>query len=85
MKKSLIALLLLFLSACKKNAIQVIHTDFNNIKLELLFEKDGCKMYRFYDDHYVYWSDCSGRVESQYQESSGKGNLSTGTVTAITD
>lgn len=42
-------------------------------QIELLFEKDGCKMYRFYDGHYIYWSDCSGNVSYQYK--SGKNNV----------
>ena len=46
-------------------------------KLELLFEQNGCKMYRFHDNgRYVYWSDCQGKTELEYKESNGKTNSS---------
>ena len=42
-------------------------------KLELLFEQNGCKMYRFYDGgHWVHWSDCQGKTEREYKKSNGK-------------
>ncbi len=66
---STIALLSLAFS-CREEAIKTETTDVNGIKLELLFEKDGCKVYRFYDGRYIYWSDCSGRTEYNYR--SGK-------------
>jgi len=50
-------------SSCVSDPIKTEVTQSNNIKLELLFEKNGCKMYRFKDERYVYWSDCSGRTE----------------------
>lgn len=32
-------------------------------KVEYLFEHDGCKIYRFYDNRsYVYFSNCTGNV-----------------------
>lgn len=46
-------------------------------KLELLFEQNGCKMYRFHDNgRYVYWSDCQGKTEIEHKESNGKTNSS---------
>lgn len=33
-----------------------------NYKVELLFENDGCKVYRFYDGRYIYYTDCSGKT-----------------------
>ena len=42
------------------------------VKIELLFEYEGCKMYRFRDGlRIVYWSDCRGTTEYSYQ-SGGK-------------
>lgn len=66
------ALALLSLAfSCNQQAIKTETTEVNGIKLELLFEKEGCKVYRFYDGmYYVYWSDCSGRTE--YSHKSGK-------------
>lgn len=45
-----------------------------DFKIEFLFEKDGCKMYRFKDGgRYIYWSNCDGRTEYSYFQSYGKG------------
>jgi len=44
----------------------------NECTIEFLFEHNGCKMYRFYDSgKYVYWSDCQGKVQSDYTTRSG--------------
>lgn len=44
--------------------------------VELLFEKNGCKMYRFWDggSRVVYWADCSGKTEYRKVSISGKTN-----------
>lgn len=56
------------INSCAETAIKSEVTSGNGIKLELLFEKDGCKVYRFYDAGYlIYWSDCSGRIEYDYR------------------
>lgn len=34
------------------------------IKVELLFEKDGCKVYRFNDGNDHYYTDCRGQTMS---------------------
>lgn len=63
----------IILSSCNKAAQETTPTTNSAIKVDLLFEKDGCKIYRFNDaGHNVYWSDCRGKVESVYNESSGK-------------
>lgn len=73
--KTIVVVILLsaFFIGCdeKGRAIdQVQNGDFN---LEFLFEKNGCKMYRFLDGgRYVYWSDCQGKVQSDYTTRSGK-------------
>ena len=69
MKKSFIILTLL-LTSCKGEAISTEKKA--NYQLEFLFEKDGCKMYRFYDGRYIYWTDCSGKTQYQYSTPSGK-------------
>lgn len=39
-------------------------TSNQEIEVTLLFEKDGCKVYRFIDGgRSVYWTDCRGKVE----------------------
>lgn len=70
--------LLSLVFSCHQDPIKTESTEVNGIKLELLFEKDGCKVYRFYDGRYIYWSDCSGRIEHNYR--SGKTNYKQQTI-----
>ena len=66
-------LAVVLLSGCLKEGQQTEQTTNGEFKVELLFEKDGCKIYRFTDGgHAVYWTNCRGKVESVYQQSSGK-------------
>lgn len=74
MKKLLLIASVLFIG-CKHDSIEQKRIgDFN---VELLFEKDGCKIYRFNDGRTVYWSDCRGQVNSSYTTQSGKHNRTT--------
>lgn len=73
-----VALLLSHTYSCNEQAIKTETTQVNGIKLELLFEKDGCKVYRFLDGRYIYWSDCRGRMEHNYR--SGKTNYKQQTI-----
>jgi hypothetical protein len=44
-----------------------------DFKIDLLFEKDGCKIYRFNDaGRYIYWTNCQGNMQSNYNQQSGK-------------
>ena len=44
-----------------------------DFKIELLFEKDGCRVYRFKDrGRYIYWANCQGRMQSDVHHSTGK-------------
>jgi hypothetical protein len=50
-------------TSCIKEAKQVVKTDNNHYKVELLFEVDGCKVYRFWDSQYPrYFTTCNGSV-----------------------
>jgi len=67
----LVILAIAILSCNKGDAKE--STQIGDFKLELLFEQNGCKMYRFEDGRrYIYWSDCQGRVQSDYTTSNGK-------------
>ena len=62
--KLLISIILIFYS-CKGKSIE--STKQNDFEIEFLFEKDGCKIYRFYDvGRYIYWSNCSGNTQYNY-------------------
>jgi hypothetical protein len=59
----------------KKNAVTVVHTSNPNIKLELLFETDEFKMYRFVDmahTRYVAIKKDSASVMEYNEERKGK-------------
>jgi hypothetical protein len=45
----------------------------DKIDVYLLFKTGGCSVYRFVDaGHYVYFTDCSGKTTSVYQQTTGK-------------
>jgi len=66
MKKIILAisvLSVLILSSCAQEGIKTEQTNNPNFYLTLLFEKDECKVYRFYDNgRYVYYTTCKGDV-----------------------
>ena len=63
----------LFLSSCFKEAKETVSTNNNEFKVELLFEVDGCRIYRFYDGGYSrYFSNCKGNIS--WQEVKSKNN-----------
>lgn len=42
-------------------------TNRGDFQLELLFEHEGCKMYRFRDGmRCIYWSNCTGNTEYRH-------------------
>ena len=50
-------------TSCIKEPKETISTDNNQYKVELLFEVDGCKVYRFWDSQYPrYFTTCNGSV-----------------------
>ena len=51
----------LFLS-CQRDAKEELKTDNKKYKVDLLFEIDGCKVYRFWDSGYKYFTTCNGSV-----------------------
>lgn len=73
MKKALILLATVIFTGCMKDGQDKVLTSNSNFEVQLLFEKDDCKIYRFIDGgHAVYWTNCDGRIESVYQQSNGK-------------
>ena len=69
MKKVLIGLTLsLFLTSCFGEPTKVVETNNNDFDVELLFEIDGCRVYRFWDRGYKYFTTCNGSVEWKSSE-----------------
>lgn len=72
---SVIVLLLFGLSSCVRGPQQVYSTTNRNYTLALLFEHEGCKVYRFKDgDRFVYWTDCRGKLETAYRDTNQYGS-----------
>jgi hypothetical protein len=69
---ALLALLtVILISSCARSAKGIARTDNPDIDVELLFEKDGIKVYRFYDYGSArYFTDARGSVE--WREQQGK-------------
>lgn len=78
----IVVLFILGLSSCKGDAQDVSKQ--GDFELELLFEKDGCKMYRFYDSKWVYWSTCEGSTQYSEYQTTGKSGY-TKTVQTLTN
>ncbi len=70
--KTLLLFTLLAFTSCKSDGIATERTQNPDIKLVLLFEVDGCKVYRFYDGQAVYFTTCSGKVAYDYTTGSTK-------------
>lgn len=63
--------MVVFLTSCAGDAKE--STQDGDFKIDFLFEKDGCKVYRFKDhSRYIYWSNCSGHMQSNFYQSTGK-------------
>lgn len=69
-KSKIILIAFVLLSACNKPAKEISSTNNAQITIELLFEKDGCKVYRFEDRYYRYFTNCTGGVS--WNETCGK-------------
>ena len=74
MKKIILIIGVALLASCKSDPVSVERSSNGQIEIELVFEKDGCKMYRFNDGmQRVYYTDCTGKTHYQEYHSNGKG------------
>ncbi len=81
----LVVALGVMLVGCKSESttpVSVVSTSNPNVPIALLFEHDGCKVYRFVaDNRYRYFSKCetasSSSVSSEWTEHCGKGCVRT--------
>lgn len=67
-------MVLLILTGCEKQPISSQQTDNVNFQVDLLFSKDGCNVYRFYDQgRSIYFVKCdNGNLQTQSTFSCGK-------------
>jgi len=74
MKATILTILaLIVLAGCKQGEpVKNVTNSKDDFAVQLLFEVDGCKVYRFTDYRTVYFSDCRGKIESTYTTRSGK-------------
>lgn len=71
--KSVICFAALTLCGCSKAPVSSSPTNNAAIQVELLFEKDGMKVYRFDDGgRSIYYTDARGRAEWSVERSNGK-------------
>ena len=71
-----IAVMVLGLSGCTKEPISKVASNNNSFDVELLFEADGCKVYRFYDGgDYHYFVKGGIKTISDIRYISGKAML----------
>ncbi len=55
-----------FAVGCAKDAVKRVSTTNNGVEVELMFENDGCKVYRFMDfGEPVYYADCRASGSTQ--------------------
>lgn len=77
MKKTIIAVMAIailgIVSSCKNEAIQKVETNNNSFHVELLFEVDGTKVYRFEDGGYSRYFTTKG--DTFWNEKHGKTNV----------
>jgi len=73
-KASALIFITIILLSCR-TGIPISNTPSENNKtyyVQYLFQHDGCKVYRFYDEgHYVYFTNCSGQTTSMVKDSTG--------------
>ena len=74
-KKLLAALTaaVVLLSGCYKDPESTTSAG-RDFSVDKLFTVDGCTVYRFWDSKAVYFSNCKGRTEYDYNTQSGKIN-----------
>lgn len=71
--KYILILSLLGLLSCAKDPVETKQTNNDQFPVSLLFEQDGCKVYRFYDvGHHHYYAQCGNKVTTNSTKKCGK-------------
>jgi hypothetical protein len=62
------------LTGCTSDPVGTNATNNKNFTVDLLFENDGCRVYRFADGgQLVYYANCGARTQTSWDRSCGKG------------
>ena len=78
------ALAAVALTGCMKDTTPMeAHYSPNGIEVQTLFVNNGCTVYKFYDNRYVYYADCKASVSTDEQHSCGKGCVSNDDVVTM--
>ena len=82
MRKLLLPFLSIVLGGCAAEPVATAPTNNANIEVDLLFEHDGCRVYRFRDLGYHYFARCDGAGPNAtvLPERCGKSGQECGTV-----
>lgn len=73
MKRIMVILSVLIMTGCAREGIKTEQTNNERFQITLLFEHEGCKVYRFYDGgYYRYYTVCGNDSEATYSIQSGK-------------
>jgi hypothetical protein len=60
-------------TGCVSTPVSNTTTNNPDVSVALLFEHDGCRVYRFYDDlHYIYYANCGTHTQASWDRSCGK-------------
>jgi len=78
-------LLLLSLTACAVDPVETRITSNPNVSVALLFEHEGCRVYRFYDNGASrYYAKCQGGTATvMHQVQSGENNTRPEEITTV--
>lgn len=80
----ILPLLLLTICSCSTPGKETMSTNNPNFNVELLFEHDGCKVYRFSDaGRSRYFSNCQGSIS--WTDKHGKSTAEMEVITSLND
>lgn len=75
-RMTLVALMLVGLLGCAQEPLQERPSNNPNVPVSLLFEHDGCKVYRFYDaSHYRYFAKCDRHSSVSWNDTTSTGKV----------